>query len=147
MSVAPVLRFWNLGFLSSFGIHHSPFPALMTLGTLILRSLRFHARSHLGALLGAWVGSAVLIGALVVGDSVRGSLRDMALARLGKVQLALAANDRFFRAELAAELAHKGLLDGMSVPAIALPATAHTPDESARANRVQVLGVDDRFWW
>src|SRR6266516_7348913 len=120
---------------------------LMTLGTLIFRSLRFHARAHFGALLGAAVGSAVLIGALVVGDSVRGSLRDMALARLGKAQLALAANDRFFRAELADDLAHKELIDGVVVPAISLPATARTPDDAARANRVQLLGVDDRFWW
>src|SRR5438270_129617 len=42
----------------------------MTYGTLILRSLRFHARSHLGVVLGAAVGSAALIGALVVGDTV-----------------------------------------------------------------------------
>ena len=76
----------------------------MTLLTLIFRSLHFHARAHLGALVGAAVGSAVLIGALVVGDSVRGSLRDMALARLGRVQIALAANDRFFRAALSDEL-------------------------------------------
>ena len=108
----------------------------MTFTTLVFRSLRFHARAHLGALLGAAVGSAVLIGALVVGDSVRGSLRDLALARLGKVQLALAANDRFFRTELAAELAHKGLIDGVVVPAIALPASVSTTDDSARANRV-----------
>ena len=46
----------------------------MTLQTLIARSLRFHWRGHLGVLLGAAVGSAALIGALVVGDSVR--LRD-----------------------------------------------------------------------
>ena len=116
----------------------------MTLWTLILRSLRFHARAHLGALLGAAVGSAVLIGALVVGDSVRGSLRDMALARLGRVQIALAANDRFFRAALSDELAHKGLIEGTVASAIALPATASRPDDSARANRAQVLGVDDR---
>ena len=44
----------------------------MTTFTLILRSLRFHARAHLGALLGAAVGSAVLVGALIVGDAVRG---------------------------------------------------------------------------
>src|SRR5207247_854589 len=118
----------------------------MTFWTLIFRSLRFHARAHLGALLGAAVGSAVLIGALVLGDSVRGSLRDMALARLGAVQLALAANDRFFRAALADELAHKGLIEGIVVPAVVLPATAARPDDSARANRVQLLGVDDRFW-
>src|SRR6266581_5183174 len=102
----------------------------MTFSTLVFRSLRFHARAHFGALLGAAVGSAVLIGALVVGDSVRGSLRDMALARLGKVQLALAANDRFFRADLATALAHKGLIEGAVVSVIALPATASTPDDS-----------------
>src|SRR2546430_2205531 len=118
----------------------------MTLWTLIFRSLRFHARSHLGALLGAAVGSAVLIGALVVGDSVRGSLRNMALARLGRVQIALAANDRFFRAALSDELAHKGLIEGTVASTIALPATASRSDDSARANRAQVLGVDDRFW-
>jgi len=116
---------------------------LVTTRTLILRSLRFHARSHLGALLGAAVGSAVLIGALVVGDSVRGSLRDMALARLGRVQLALASNDRFFRAELAKSLEEAS--DGVVVAALQLPATATTADDSARANRVQLLGVDDRF--
>ena len=70
----------------------------MTLWTLALRSLRFHARAHLGVLLGATVGAAVLIGALLVGDSVRGSLRDMALARLGKIESAMATGDRLFRA-------------------------------------------------
>src|SRR5207237_3988984 len=115
------VRASSFDILSAFVIRHSSIHLLMTLWTLILRSLRFHARAHLGALLGAAVGSAVLIGALVVGDSVRGSLRDMALARLGRVQIALAANDRFFRTELAAELAHKGLIDGVVVPAVALP--------------------------
>ena len=79
----------------------------MTTFTLIRRSLRFHARAHLGALLGAAVGSAVLVGALIVGDAVRGSLRDMALARLGKVEVALASGDRVFRDQLARDLAPK----------------------------------------
>lgn len=116
----------------------------MTTRTLILRSLRFHARSHLGALLGAAVGSAVLIGALIVGDSVRASLREMALARLGQTQLALASGDRFFRAALAQSLGDA--LSAAIAPALQLPATANTADGSARANRVQLLGVDERFW-
>src|SRR4051794_6696716 len=73
----------------------------MTFWRLIRRSLQFHARSHLGVLLGAVVGSAALIGALLVGDSVRGSLRRMALARLGNVDVALSAGDRSFRDALA----------------------------------------------
>src|SRR5262245_19124802 len=72
----------------------------MTYWTLIRRSLRFHARAHLGVVLGAATGSAVLVGALVVGDSVRGSLRDRALQRLDGIDLAMAAPDRFFRDSL-----------------------------------------------
>ena len=57
----------------------------MNLATLAKRSLLYHARSHVGAILGSAVAAAVLIGALVVGDSVRESLKRMALARLGPV--------------------------------------------------------------
>ena len=114
---------------------------MMTYRTLALRSLIFYARSHVAVLLGAAVGTAVLLGALVVGDSVRSSLRQFAFARLGKTQLALAANDRFFRSQLAEDLTKRGL-----ETAPALQSTATTGDSSVRANRVQVLGVDERFW-
>ncbi len=126
--------------------------------TLILRSLRFHARSHIGVLLGAAIGSAALVGALVVGDSVRISLHDMALARLGKVDLALASNDRLFRTQLADEIKQQtkemtfqpdGPLES-PLPAAAsilqLPGIATAADGSSRANHVQILGVNGDFW-
>src|SRR5438105_15846162 len=69
---------------------------MMTFWTLIRRSLRFHARAHLGVVLGAAIGSAALIGALVVGDSVKGSLRERALARVGRADYLLASRDRLF---------------------------------------------------
>jgi ABC-type antimicrobial peptide transport system permease subunit len=116
----------------------------MTRSTLIWRSLRFHARSHLGAVLGAVIGSAVLIGALVVGDSVRQSLRDLALSRLGKVEFVLAGGDRFFREQLANDLKHH--LEGEIAPVLQISGIAVSGDGSARANRVQILGVDERFW-
>ncbi|MBA4148032.1 MAG: ABC transporter permease [Verrucomicrobia bacterium] len=109
---------------------------------LICSSFRFHARSHLGPLLGAAIGSAVLIGALIVGDSVRASLRGMALARIGKADVALVGNDRFFRAQLASEL--NGLGDTAAL--LQVPGIVATSDNSARANQVQILGVDDGFW-
>src|SRR5580693_3389438 len=108
--------------------------------TLIFRSLRFHARAHLGVVLGAAVGSAALVGALLVGDSVRESLRNLALVRLGRVQYALAANDRFFRAALTEEIG------GDAAGVLQLPGTAATDGGTARANHVQVLGVDQHFW-
>ena len=38
---------------------------------LITRSLAYYWRTHLGVLLGAAAGAAVMVGALAVGDSVR----------------------------------------------------------------------------
>ncbi len=115
----------------------------MTFRTLIFRGLRFHARSHVGTLLGAAVGSAILIGALAVGDSVRESLREIALARLGKSQFALASNDRFFRADLARDLA--STTSHVSA-ALQISGTASSDNGEARANNIQVLGVDGNFW-
>ena len=54
--------------------------------TLVTRSLTFHWRTNLAVLLGVAAASAVLAGALVVGDSVRGSLREIALGRLGRTE-------------------------------------------------------------
>ncbi|MDB6108863.1 MAG: hypothetical protein JWR69_613, partial [Pedosphaera sp.] len=117
----------------------------MTGWTLILRSLRFHARAHLGVVLGATVGSAALVGALVGGDSVRESLRELALARLGRVETAMASNDRFFRAELAGQPGRSGEIPKPAA-VLELPGTAATEDAAARANHVQVLGVNSSFW-
>src|SRR5258708_6944988 len=129
----------------------------MTLWTLIRRSLRFHARAHLGVVLGSTVGSAALVGALIVGDSVRGSLRDLALQRLGKVRFALENGDRLFGDRLADRLRNAVVRESGSgsqtgpglpvtiVPVLKLAATAANQSGTARANRVQLLGVDSRF--
>src|SRR5262249_34023326 len=55
----------------------------MTLKRLRLRNLLFHWRGNLAVFLGVVVGTAVLTGALLVGDSLHGSLRDLTLRRLG----------------------------------------------------------------
>ena len=68
----------------------------MTLRTLVVRSVRFHWRTNLAVLLGVATATAVLAGALVVGDSVRGSLRDLALQRLGRADIAVSTAG-FFR--------------------------------------------------
>ena len=115
----------------------------MTFWTLIRRSLRYRARAHFGVVLGAAAGSAALIGALLVGDSVRGSLQDMALARLGRTDVALASSDRFVRAKLAMEIASAS---AQTAAVLQLSGTASASDAAARANQVQVLGVDEKFW-
>lgn len=72
----------------------------MTLSRFILSSARHYWRGHLGLLLGAFLASAVLSGSLLVGDSVRASLRRVAELRLGKVQSGLLGGDRWFTTDL-----------------------------------------------
>src|SRR3989304_5980913 len=70
---------------------------------LIIASFVYHWRMNLAVACSAAAGTAVLTGALLVGDSMRGSLRHLALDRLGRIDEALVA-DRFFRVQLADEL-------------------------------------------
>ncbi len=128
----------------------------MTVFQLLLRNLRYYWRTELATALGVMTAAAVIIGALLVGDSVRDSLRQMSLDRLAGVDLAVSSR-RFFRAELAQRLAAVGAeLDIAAVaPAIVMPgaltrrtAAAAAPSEArtARAGGIQVYGVEDRFW-
>ncbi len=61
----------------------------MTVSRYILQSLRHYWRGHLGLCFGAFLAAAVLSGSLLVGDSVRASLRRVAAARLGQVAAGL----------------------------------------------------------
>lgn len=114
----------------------------MTLTRLLWRNLRFHWRGNAAVFLGVAVGTAVLTGALLVGDSLRGSLRDLALRQLGWVHQALLSG-RFFREELA-----NSLLVNETSPALVLQGSAAsgTGKSGNRAGKVVILGVDERFW-
>src|SRR5258707_15798994 len=120
----------------------------MTFATLIRRGLRFHARAHFGVVVGAAIGSAALIGALLVGDSVRESLRQRALRRLPNTFFALTPTDRVFTHDLVSRL--RPHTDGSTAPpgsaVLFLPGTAQMPDGGSRANHVHVIGVDQDFW-
>ena len=117
---------------------------------LILASLRHYWRTHLAVGAGVAVAAAVLTGALLVGDSMRGSLRYLVLDRLGRVEHVL-LSDRFFRWELANELAAAPEFPhtfDAAVPAILLEAGLQNadPDHPARINDVNLVGCDERFW-
>src|SRR5947207_7390810 len=99
---------------------------LMTLTRLLLRNLFFHRRGNLAVLLGVAVGTAVLTGALLVGDSLRGSLRERALQQLGGVEAAMVSG-RFIRQQIA-----ENLKDGYVERGITLRATVdRAGDDSA----------------
>jgi putative ABC transport system permease protein len=113
----------------------------MTGGTLLFRSLRHYRRTNLAVLLGVAVATAILTGALLVGDSVNFSLQKLIQVRLGDTQLALMGQDRFFRSRLADDLENK--LSANIAGVLNLRGILSNGDPNAR---VEVLGVDDKFW-
>ncbi|MFG0335025.1 MAG: FtsX-like permease family protein [Maioricimonas sp. JB049] len=128
----------------------------MKTAQLLSRSLLHYWRTNLAVLLGVVAATAVIGGALVVGDSVRESLKQMSLDRLGNISHALSGG-RFIREDLVDQLAATPP-DGIELtgvaPAIAMTGSVEheqqeTGDVSARISRagsVNVYAVDERFW-
>ena len=119
----------------------------MQLITLLNRNLTYFWRSNLAVVLGVATAVAVLAGALLVGDSVRGSLRDMFVQRLGKTDEIIASTS-LFREKLSDDLqADARFVESFSTCPLILLSGLVTDDASGRrASRVQVYGVDDRFF-
>ncbi len=115
----------------------------MSIFRFVFRSIAHYRRTHLSVILGTALSAAILVGALLVGDSVRGTLRHMILMRLYGVENAIHTNDRFFHAGL-----EKRLSEQVGSPVSALlhmQGVAVSDDGSARVNRANVYGVSDSF--
>ena len=120
----------------------------MRLSSLLSRNLIYFWRSNLAVVLGVATAVAVLSGALLVGDSVRGSLRDLFVQRLGKTDEVIASTS-FFRERLVDELqADSRFMEAFNsvCPLIVLNGLVIDEKSGRRASSVQVYGVDDRFW-
>lgn len=113
---------------------------------LIRKSLTYHARMNVALALGVAAATAVITGALVVGDSMRGSLRDLMLDRLGQIDEAV-VSENFFRANLA-NLSRDRSTGIHAAPLIFVPGSLTNTDSSTRrhAAGVNVLGCNARFW-
>jgi putative ABC transport system permease protein len=122
----------------------------MSTARLVLRSLFYHWRGNSAVLLGVAVGCAVLAGALLVGDSLRGSLRDLTLQQLAWVDHSLVTG-RFFREDLGKELdagrvSPTILVQGSASTGIDTSQTAGLERGVHRARKVALLGVNSGFW-
>lgn len=115
----------------------------------VLASLLHYGRTNLAIAFGVVAATAVLTGALLVGDSMRGSLHDLTLDRLGRIDQVLLAQ-QFFDVRLCdkAEDFQPFLhYFTAAVPAIILQASLQYSDAEPprRANRVTLIGCDERF--
>ena len=111
------------------------------------RSLTYYWRINLAVTLAAAVATAVLTGALLVGDSVKGSLRDLTLNRLGEIDH-LMVSQKFLREDLVKDIASNENFSvefAAAAPAIFLNGTAVHAKTKARASQINVLGLDQRL--
>src|SRR6478672_7130601 len=116
---------------------------------LLSRSLTFYWRTNLAVIFGVATAVAVLAGALLVGDSVRASLHDLLVQRLGQTDLVITSTG-FFREQLANDLQSDPQFVGAgftdTCPLIALEGTVTHESSKRVGSAIKVFGVDERFW-
>jgi len=120
----------------------------MRLRHLVFRGLGYYWGTNAAVVVGVATAVAVLAGALLVGDSVRGSLRDLVRQRLGQADRVVVSS-RFFRESLADDLrADEAFPVSFRAicPVIVMQGLASDQVTGRHASHVQVYGVDDRFW-
>ncbi len=109
----------------------------LTARTLVWRGLTHYWRTNAAVVVGVATAVAVLAGALLVGDSVRGSLRALVEARLGRADRAVLSSS-FFGEHLASDV--------NAAPLVIVQGFVTGQESGRRVGQVVVYGVDDRFW-
>jgi ABC-type antimicrobial peptide transport system permease subunit len=122
---------------------------MMRSSQLIRRNLTHYWQTNLVVILGVAIAVAVLAGALLVGDSVRNSLRSLFLQRVGNTDLVVSGTT-FFREQLSSDLEKQrqffnaGFIN--ACPIIAIEGSVTNERNQSLASGVRVYGVDERFW-
>lgn len=113
-------------------------------GRYIFKSLLYYRRHGTALFLGTVITSAVVTGSLILGDSVRESLKNISLARIGAIRWAMHNPSRYMDFSAARRLEQK---TGTAViPAILTNGIAGIGGGKKRIGGVRVSGVDDRFF-
>ncbi|MFC1760919.1 FtsX-like permease family protein, partial [Planctomycetota bacterium] len=116
----------------------------MTFTRWIRRNLAFYWRQQVALGLAVVVATAVLTGALVVGDSVEATLTYALEMRLGEASWVVTAQERFFSTGFSQRLADN--LGVKTAPLLQMRGLVASGDGNTRVRQVQILGVDQRFF-
>ena len=114
---------------------------------LSLKSILFYKKQYFWILLGLILSAAILSGALTVGSSVKASLNDMAMKRLGNINTIVDARlnpvSDSRNNPLASDFSKKMQNAGELAPVLFMAGSASF--EEQRVNGVFVYGIDDSF--
>ncbi|MDR2578463.1 MAG: ABC transporter permease [Chitinispirillales bacterium] len=111
---------------------------------LARRNFVFYLRKNILFAAGCAVSAVVLIGALLIGTSLRESIRGLYLPRLGEVRWTAASSTGQFRESLADSIAAR--LAVKTAPVLLQTGSVGVAGKNERAHRVNIIGVDERFW-
>jgi ABC-type lipoprotein release transport system permease subunit len=115
----------------------------MTTFRLIIQNLRHYIWSSLATAAGIAIASAIIIGALIIGDSLRQSLKQIVYYRLGDASHTITAGDRLFTQQLAYNIAESNILK--AAPVLKSEAIVSVQESDARVSKVQIWGIDSMF--
>jgi ABC-type antimicrobial peptide transport system permease subunit len=115
----------------------------MSLSKLILKSAWFYRKLNLTIVLGIALSTAILVGALIIGDSVKYSLQQITEQRLGKTSQVVTAGERLFGQQLATELAKKTGTETAAL--LRANGFAVIDGGNLRINQLAVWGIDSTY--
>ncbi len=108
----------------------------------IIQSFLHYFRLNIAVILGVALSTAILLGAFIIGDSVRYNLQKITLDRLGKTDYIITAGERIFRSDLSDKLNENGL---NTTSILSANGMAILNGGEARVNQLQVWGIDQEF--
>lgn len=108
--------------------------------TLILKNLFHYWRLNLSVILGTSIATAIILGALIIGDSVQYTLQYLSLTRLGKTQFAISSH-RYFPLTLSSKIQKK--LKVKITPILLLEGVSRHGNR--KLNHTQIIGIQEDF--
>lgn len=115
----------------------------MSLIKYILRTIRHYLKLNFTIVLGIALSTAILVGALIIGDSVRYSLQQITVQRLGKTSQVITAGERLFGQQLAEKMAAK--THAKVAPVLRANGFGVINGGELRINQLAVWGIDKAF--
>ena len=122
--------------------------------SLVLRTILHFFRLLLPVALGVAVSSAVIVGALLVGDSMRGSLKHIALDRIGSIQRMILSPRWFDQSALErakASTNDRSLCGFLWIQSVVAEHQDRSQEDQGkittqRVTELTLLGVEEDFW-
>lgn len=107
------------------------------------QNIRFSYRSHLIIISGVALATAVVIGALIIGNSVRSGLVNGVSESIGNTRIAVKSGDRFFDRTLSSRLS--AALNVPVAPVLQMRGSVRNLQKQAEIPKCNVYAVDSTF--